>query len=133
MARVAALLALLFAALGIHFLGYSDDRLGTKAAFESVQGYIAEATNLRDERIRALYVVECIDKAWEGMDPNATVTYDTLAQISEDELIRDLASRFKLALMESALIGDIVHEDHPFSVERIMGDMRAAAMRRLKE
>jgi len=112
--------------------GGTWDQIGQQAARQSVQEYIAEATSLRAERVRALHVVEQVDRVLAGTEPDATATYDTLAQIG-DGVLHDLAGRFKLALMESALTGDIVHEAYPFEVAEILEEMRSTAMRRLKE
>ena len=131
--QIGVLTVLMAIVVFIAGLTTGGDRLGQRAAREAVQEYIAEATSLRNERGRALYVVERVDKALAGIDPDATATYDALAQVSDEALIRDLSARFKQALMESALAGGIVPEDHPFEVADILGEMRSTAMRRLKD
>ena len=105
------------------------DRLGHAAASTAAQSYIAEGANMREERGRALYVVELVDRQLAAIEPGAEATYDTMSM----QIDPDLSARFKVALMEDALQGAIVPEDHQFDVSDILHQMRDTAMARLKE
>ena len=122
-----------FFILGVGSVKLMEEDPLAAAARVAVKEYVAEATSLQAERVRALYVVEQVDAVLERVDPDATATYATFSECCEDDLIHDLAGKYKAELMGSALKGGITPEDDTFGVADTLRVMRAAALAELKE